>query len=191
MIKWKIAHTLSAPLDPAWEVLAQKGLPPDVHPERKKGFLLAREALRTCLVEAELKPDVIDLELISYCRLHKFSQLTVSLSHTKLAAAAVIASTDEYQSVGIDLERRGREVNPLTLKKITNAHDEMSGLELWCLKEASYKCFSNTGIKSDFVKFSQLEIRKDRWIHSPSGTSGEWQLVSDGEFLIALAFKRN
>lgn len=189
-MKWKIAHTLSEPGHLDWEVLAQKGLSSDAHPERKKAFLLAREALRSCLIQANLKPDIIDLELKHYCRLDRFPELTVSLSHTRSAAAALIASRSEYRSVGIDLERKDRSVNPLTLKKITNAHDELTGLELWCLKEAAYKCFSNSGVESDFVKFSQLEIRRDRWIHSPSGTEGEWELTQDGDFIVAVAFKR-
>ena len=187
MMNWKIAHTLASPDDPAWEVLAQNGLAPEAHPERRRGFLLAREALRLCLNI----PDIIDLELKHFSTLPRFPELTVSLSHTKWAAAAIVAAKKDFLSVGIDLENKTRVVNPLTLKKIANAQDEVKGIDLWCLKEAAYKCFSNTGIESDFVKFSQLEIRKDRWVHSPSGTSGEWQLHEEGDFLVAIAFKRN
>ncbi len=124
--------------------------------------------------------------------LAKWPEITLSLSHTKLAGAAITASRAEFISVGIDIESDNRVVKDSILKRITNSRDiNLRNIELWCLKEAVFKCLMNTGIFEKPFEFSEIEISYKRWIHSPSGLEGEWKTIISEQFLIALALLEN
>jgi 4'-phosphopantetheinyl transferase EntD len=175
-----------------WNSLVLGHLGEGIHPERVKGFILAREALRLCLEQAEYSPHISDLQIKKFNSLSKWPEITLSLTHCKLGGAAIIASRDEFISVGIDIESEERLVKESILKRISHPKDiNLRNIELWCLKEAVFKCLMNTGKFEKPFEFSEIEISPMRWIHSPSNLEGEWRITISEQLLVALALLEN
>lgn len=191
MITWKLTKTLSNPNDPAWEVLIKFSLPDDVHSDRKNGFLLSRQALINALKELGIEISADALHLVDYSQIRDLPQFTISLSHTKIAGAALVACRKTYRSVGIDIEQEERIVKDSIRERISNSADEnLRNIELWCLKEAVFKALMNTGKFDKPLEFSSICIKDRKWTHSPSGLEGEWELDLLRPFVIAKAFLR-
>ncbi|HXH30601.1 MAG TPA: 4'-phosphopantetheinyl transferase superfamily protein [Bacteriovoracaceae bacterium] len=189
MVITELATILATPGDPDWEVLLKNTFDQEIHPHRKQGFLLSREALRIALESQGHTPTISDLNVLQHRSLARFTDLTLSLSHTPLVGAAVIADKGTHPAVGIDVEARSRRVKDTIIERISHPRDEkFTGLELWCLKEATFKALMNTGRFERPVEFSSLEIRKDDWLHSPSGTTGRWELRPSTEYVVGLAY---
>ena len=79
MSTWKLSLNLTDSEDPNWERLALLSFPDGVHPNRKKGFFLSRQALKDCFLEAGFDIPIFDLHLESYSSLP--TQKDITLSH--------------------------------------------------------------------------------------------------------------
>lgn len=192
MHSWKLTNTLTNPLDPEWEMLSQLTLGDAVHSDRKKGFLLARQALLNCLQEVGIKVSPKGLIFKNFHQLNNLEQFTISLSHSKECGAAVLAERKNFRSVGIDVEQEDRIVKDSIRQRIAHKEDAIfRNIELWCLKEAAFKALMNTDQFEKPMEFSSICIGKDDWSHSPSGLKGEWELEMIRPFVVARAFLRN
>lgn len=191
MHTWNLTKTLSKPNDPEWEMLIKFSLPDDVHSDRKNGFLLSRQALIHALKEQGLEISAGGLQLTSHSEIRDLPQFTISLSHTKIAGAALVADRKTFRSVGIDIEQEERNVKDSIKNRISHPDDEnLRNIELWCLKEAAFKTLMNTHQFEKPLEFSSICIGDGKWTHSPSGLEGEWELDLVRPFVIAKAFLR-
>lgn len=193
MFKWKLTKNLTNPLDPEWDELADSTLGTGVHPDRKMGFLLSREALKMALKSLGYDTPIRDLKLSHFHQLLLYPKLTISLSHTKECGVALIADRKDFHSLGIDVEHEERQVKDNILDRITHPDDDTSlrKIEIWCLKEACFKALMNTGKFAAPVEFSSIQMTSDRWIHSPSKLEGEWRIERIRPFVVAMAFLKN
>lgn len=186
---WKLTKTFTQSLASEYDRLVESTLNGHSHPARKKSFILSREALRLTLLEMGETPLVPQLKLQNFCLLNSWPDYLVSLSHTRLAGAAVLVDRRVFVSAGIDIELQNREVSEAVARKITGPEDlPLRKIELWCLKEAAYKCLMNTGKVSAAVRFSQIEIRRNAWFYPPKNLSGQWELTQAEGHIVALAF---
>jgi 4'-phosphopantetheinyl transferase EntD len=189
---WKLVKTLSNPKDPQWELLIKLTLGDEVHSDRKKGFLLSREALIEALKTNHVSANISELALDSHSTLTHFPQFTISLSHTKECGASLVADRQTFRSVGIDIEHEERVVKDSIFDRISHPQDrKLRNIELWCLKEAAFKALMNSGNFEKPIEFSSIEIGNDIWTHSPSGLKGEWEMDFVKPFVIARAFLKN
>jgi phosphopantetheinyl transferase len=192
MVTWNLSKSLSKPNDPEWELLTKLALPGDVHSDRKMGFLLSRQSLIECFKSLGLEISAGALLLVGHSQIRDLPQFTISLSHTKTAGAALVADSKSYRSVGIDIEQEERVVKDSIKERITHPQDEnLRNIEIWCLKEATFKAMMNTGLFDKPVEFSSILISDKRWSHSPSGLEGEWELDFVRPFVVAKAFLKN
>lgn len=193
MFKWKLTKNLTDPLDPEWDELARSALGMGVHPDRKTGFLLSREALKNVLKSLGYDTPIRDLKLSHFHQLIPCPELTISLSHTKECGVALVGDRKEFHSLGIDVEHEERQVKDNILERIAHPHDDASlrKIETWCLKEASFKALMNTGKFAAPVEFNSIQIASDRWFHSPSNLEGEWRIERIKPFVVAMAFLKN
>lgn len=192
MYFWKMIKTLENPNGLNWDQLVKQCLSSDVHPDRKKSFILSRMALWECLKGLGHSPEVTDLLVGDYSNLKSFPQLTISLSHTKEVGAALVGDRQSFRSLGIDIEHEARPVKDSVAQRIAHPEDEkLRNIEIWCLKEAAFKALMNSGEFPKPVEFSSIHIGHKTWSHSPSGFNGEWELDHIDEMVIARAFLRN
>jgi 4'-phosphopantetheinyl transferase EntD len=190
MFQLSIKNHKDFKFDLQWEELLQSQLGANVHPNRQQGFYLARYALRELLEEMNIKFHIKDLELEGFDRLIKLPQFTLSLTHTKDWAAAVLGPRSEYISLGIDLESRQRSISTLISSRIAHPQDiELDPLMVWVLKEAVFKALMNTRSFAKNIEFSSIELRDKTW-HHPSGWHGQWEVHHHPELLIAIAWPR-
>lgn len=193
MFEWKLTKNLTNPLDPEWDELARLALGTAVHPDRKMGFLLSREALKMALKSFGFDSPIRDLKLSHFHQLLLSPELTISLSHTKECGAALIGDRKDFHSLGIDLEHEERQVKDSILERIAHPDDDDSlrKIEMWCLKEACFKALMNTGKFGAPVEFSSIHVARDRWFHPPSHLEGEWRIEKVKPFVVAMAFLKN
>lgn len=193
MHSWKLTKNLTDPLDPEWEDLAQTALGTNVHSERKKSFILSRQALKMALKEQGYGASIKDLILINYKDLAAFPEITISITHTKDWGAALVADRKEFLSLGIDVEKAGRVVKDSVGDRIRHPEDlaTLRNIELWCLKEAAFKTLMNSGKFPFPLAFSSIQLEAGRWLHPPSGLQGEWRLEHSQDLVVAMAFLRN
>lgn len=186
---WKITQTYSNTQESEWSHLTDLTLGKAVHPGRRLGFILSREALRQNLEAVGETPAVEDLILKDYHSLEKWPQYTISLSHTKNAGAALIANRANFLSVGIDVELADRVVSEAVVNRMAHPKDlNLRKLYLWSIKEAAYKCLMNSQKGISAFEFRDFCITKDSWLHVPSNLQGTWELHSPTPFVVALAF---
>jgi 4'-phosphopantetheinyl transferase EntD len=192
MIRWKILQTLINHEDNSWEQLAKDALGENIHPSRKMGFFLSRQALRECLRDFDEHPEVYELKLKDYSLLPTLPQFTISLSHSKDCGVALVARRDMYRSVGVDIEHKEREVKDQIMERIAHPLDKkLRKIEIWCLKEAVFKTIMNTKIYNSPIEFSSIEILDKKWHHSDSGLKGDWELQEVHEYVMAWAYLKN
>jgi phosphopantetheinyl transferase (holo-ACP synthase) len=122
----------------------------------KDAFTNSREALARLLQnEAEIKIGDLktDLELVNYQNLKNFPDFVLSLSHTKGAGAAVLASKSEVSSLGIDIEWSDRSLKDEAARFYKNEQDSVyeNKIELWTMKEAAFKALSPLGFPGVLV----------------------------------------
>lgn len=102
-----------------------------------------------------------------------------------------MAPRNEYLSVGIDIESLERQVKEAIAKRIAHPSDaKLRNLELWCLKEAVFKCLMNTGKFTKPFDFSEILIGDEAWSHSPSQLSGGYKLETHEGHVVAMAYAR-
>lgn len=192
MTTFKLSKTLTKPDDPEWDLLIKLTLPDDVHSDRKNGFLLSRDALKNALKEYGLDITPGALKLKDYSGIEAFPQFTISLSHTKDCGAALVADRKTFRSVGVDIEHEARVVKDSIRERIAHEQDEnLRNIEIWCLKEAAFKALMNTQQFEKPLEFSSIRLGKNKWFHSPSGLSGEWELEVIRPYVVAKAFLEN
>lgn len=191
MYSWKIAKSLDHLNASSWEELV-KGDPALSHNERIYSYCLAREALRLSFLELGIIFGPQELKVEHYSSLNKAPHYTLSLSHTKKWGAAIVAPKNEFLSVGIDIEENERDVKASIIQKVSHPLDEkLRNLDLWCLKEAAFKCLMNSKKFTHPIPFSQIEVSKEKWRHSPSGSEGELNIMILPELTVAKAFWKN
>lgn len=189
MLTFKLIHTLNQHDTSDWKQLSVEELGENVHPNRVKGFCLAREALRQCFRERGIHLKISELKLNKYSMLNNQNGLTISLSHTPECGTCVIGDSDKFTSVGIDIEPLTRLVKPMILERIFHPNDlSLPGINLWALKEACFKALMNTEKFNVPQEFSSLIISKDRWHHEASSIQGEWSLQEIDGHILALAW---
>lgn len=113
----------------------------DISSELKKAKILSRLCLSLALEQEHKLIEPQKIEIINNHYIVNFPGTLESLSHTKLASAGLIASQDDYFSIGVDIESLNRPIKSGIEKFFINEEDtkELSLLELWCLKEACFK----------------------------------------------------
>jgi phosphopantetheinyl transferase (holo-ACP synthase) len=189
MLTYKLIHSLNPEDSSDWEQLSLAELGENIHPNRMKGFCLAREALRHCLKQKGIHLKISELRLNKYSNVNNQNSLTISLSHTPTCGACVVANSDQILSVGIDIEPLTRLVKPMILERISHANDlSLPGINLWALKEACFKALMNTEKFNVPQEFSSLIISKDKWHHEKSSIQGEWSLQEIDGHILALAW---
>lgn len=187
MYHWRLVQTLDEQKQKAWIEIASKQIS-SVHPKRLQGFALSREALYQCLENIGQTPEQSSLPLLNFSTLNEFPELTLSLTHTENAGGAILGLRSQYRSLGIDVELKTREVRDDVIEKLSNPKDgNLRNLEMWCLKEAAFKCLSNAQVLSSAPLYRDLEVQSSSWLHHPTGHRGDLTLVESDQFFIALA----
>jgi len=101
------------------------------------------EAKQKCL--QEILPCNNSLTPIKY-NFHypiNFPHLSLSISHTKNIGIIALANRKDHDSIGIDIEKSDRAINPSTSKFFINSNDDqLNLLDLWTKKEAAFKAES-------------------------------------------------
>jgi 4'-phosphopantetheinyl transferase EntD len=191
MITWKIIETIPEDQEVQCLNFAQLVLGDATHPNRLKGFCLARYALSLLLRDRGEFPDMADLALTKPNVIDKYPQFVVSLSHSPQVGAAALAQIETYRSIGIDVELQTRTVKKNILDRISHPADlsSLSPIEKWCLKEAAFKAIMNTGIFSAPVEFSSIELSNKNWKHG--SLRGDWDLHLKKDHFVALAWIKN
>lgn len=191
MLILKIVQTLDKLNKPKWRVLADSVLGSDIHSERRETFCFAREALRLALCELDYKPEINDLVLNGYHSLEKYPEVIFSLAHTKQTGVALMGLKKEFKALGVDVEIESRPVKDSIRDRIAHPADEsLRNIEAWVLKEAVFKCVSNSGLLPKEPLYPDLRISRTSWEHSPTGMKGECELSKVGELLLGKAFLR-
>lgn len=189
-MNYTITKNQLTPLDPNWEKLISQTQKELIHPGQKKSFFFSRSALLLALKASGYDANISDLELTHFSRLKNFPELTLSLSHSQTAGAALVGKRSELKSVGIDIEAKSRNVNDAVAERIHHQEDfTFNGLEAWCLKEAIYKALMNLEIFSRPIGFSQIQLLSPtKWIFQSSNIEGEMQLFEYEDLLVAQAW---
>jgi len=192
MMRWKILQTLTNPKDSAWDNLLAQTFDSEVHADRKMGFLLSRDALKQCLLDFGHDLSIPELKLENHSLLPSLPQFTISLSHSKDCAVALVAERKVFSSVGIDIEHKERLVKDMIIERISHSHDKkLRNIEIWCLKEAVFKALMNTGKFEKIIDFSSIQLLTHEWNHPDSGLWGEWEINQSGPYIVAKAFIKN
>jgi len=182
---------LSHPDDELVELL-KRSYPEASHPSRIVGFYSSRNSLLSSLRKIYPQASFKDLMLKEYRELTDYPDIVLSLSHTPLAGASVVALKKDYLSIGIDIESTNREIKESIIQRVTTENDlKLSSREIWCLKEAIYKCVSNSGLAQGTLEFRDMIIQDKKWLHSPSKLSGEWSLFCELDHQVAIATLKN
>lgn len=172
--------------------LLEESYPEATHPARIQGFYSSRTSLLNNLRKIHPECDYQDLKLMDFHQLQTFPNLTLSLSHSPLAGASVVALKTHYQSLGIDIEPLNREVKETIIQRVSTEKDlKLENRQMWCLKEAIYKCVANSKKYQGVLEFRDMEIKKEKWLHSPSSLSGEWKLFIEENHQVAIATLKN
>lgn len=189
MLHFKIKSSYSQIDNGEWENLITSDLGNSINSERKKEYIFAREALRIIFDSINRPLRISNLVLKGHHHLEGYPEYTISLTHTKEAGAAVVGLRSEYVSVGIDIENKNRVVKTAIIERISHPCDEkLESIEIWCLKEAIFKCLMNTDQFDRPFEFSEIQIQKKYWNHPPSGLRGEWLLEIKDDLVLAVAF---
>jgi hypothetical protein len=188
MLIMRITQTCDESDRDEWNKLLSSSLGIDIHPGRKQGFILAREALRECYRERGIDIPIAKLKFLNYSTLEQHAEDLISLSHHKNWGAALLVSRLSYRSGGIDIEDRSRRVLDQVLERISHPEDmPLEGIELWSVKEAIFKCLWNTGMFERPFEFASIVVRDKSWIHPDSGLSGSWSFFSHPTLVVCVA----
>lgn len=188
MLTWKIYSATQKILSPEWEAVISDLLGVEIHSQRRIGYVSAREALRLSLLEYKIQTTPSDLELSGFDSLRKWPHFTLSLSHSKKAGAAALGLKVEYRSLGIDIELEDRFVKKDILARISHPEDiQRRPIEIWCLKEAAFKCCMNSGYFERPIEFSSIIIKENEWKHVATGLTGSVELHLLEGHVLALA----
>ncbi|EQC43805.1 4'-phosphopantetheinyl transferase superfamily protein [Bacteriovorax sp. Seq25_V] len=161
--------------------------PEDFHPEANQGFRISRYALSQ-LTKNHLGHEVLEIE--SFNHLKNNPETLVSLSHTKDAAAAIIANHSDYQGIGIDIEWRTRKYRPGIEKYFLLESDdkELPLLDLWCAKEAAYKAYFPHYRGEKVLVIKDLIIKNSKfYIEGNVDALGDILFENTEDYILAIA----
>ncbi len=137
-----------------------------------------------------------DLEQDNYHHLKKFPQILTSQAHTRGISISAIAFTDNFKSIGIDLEKSDRVIAPNTHRFFFNDKDsevfKSEPLKLWTLKEAIYKAASPLSVnqKADLKDF-YVEKNFHFFLENNASITGKTHLeeieIQNQKYFLALA----
>ena len=188
MLHLRLENTLNFTQETDWNSLAANNLGHDVHPNRKMGFLLSRQALVQAFSHFGKTLKVSDLVLEHFDALRGFPEYTLSLSHTAQWGAALVAERKQFVSVGIDIEPADRVVKAAITQRISHPSDvQLEPIVHWALKEACFKSLMNTRRFASNPEFSSILLSDKSWSHS-SGVSGKWDVEFTSELVVAKAW---
>ncbi len=191
MLHIRLENTLNLTQETEWNRLAENTLGHNVHPNRKVGFLLSRQALIQVFCEFGKRLQVSDLRLEHFDALKDFPEYTLSLSHTAKWGAAMVGSRKQFISVGIDIEPIERVVKAAIIQRISHPSDvKLDPIVHWALKEACFKALMNTRRFDSNPEFSSILLSDKSWSH-PSGLGGKWDLEFTSELVVAKAWLEN
>lgn len=156
-------------------------------------YYSSRLALLRCLIENFGEIPLNRLEIENHHHLKHFKHLLCSLSHTQYdvgeyISAACLSHKNEFQSVGIDIEKIDRPIKTGVLERISHPDDySCKAIESWVRKEAAFKALSpllESGPVSKEIKIAQDYFEFSHY----SGVFEAHSLEHNGsEFLIAFA----
>lgn len=167
--------------------LSDIGIDKKVSAERLIEVFYSRLCLKLVLKKKGIHLMWRDLGLDASFRLYQLSQLPISLSHTKEMSIAIMANDDQLSSIGIDLEKKTREISETVAKFMHNQDDleDLPDISRWCLKEAAYKCFSHAKVP---IKTKELVINKKDIKHQKSGLTCQWEQIELGDYVVAICY---
>jgi hypothetical protein len=188
MLRLRLEDTLNFTQESEWKQLAASTLGLEVHPNRRQGFLLSRQALQKAFLDFGITVEVLHLQLDHYDALKNFPDYTLSLAHTSLWGAALVGEKKKFVSVGIDIEPLKRIVKDPILQRISHPEDlKLEPIVHWALKEATFKTIMNTRGFDQNPEFSSILLGDKVWSHS-SGLAGKWDLEFTSELVVAKAW---
>lgn len=192
MVILKTCQSLDKLNKTAGQFLLQQAFKSKVHPGREESFLLGREALRLALCELGKTIDLQNIILKSYDQIEGHPELTLSLSHTEKCGVAALVNRSEFRAIGIDIESEERPIREDVVRKLSHPEDlPLRNIQLWILKEAAFKCLSNSHLLKSPPLFTEIQIGDEFWAHAPTGLSGKWEVHEFKPFLIGLATLSN
>lgn len=169
-----------------WEARAHEELP-DVHPNRQREWALGRVALARAF-----KSQGIDLELgrchwVGHQELMERPDLRFSLSHTRDWAGAVVV--DARCGPGLDVELLGRAVPEQVQSRLQHAQDlsTLAPLELWCAKEAIYKCLPADA--QEKIWLNSIRVGRGEFTVDGFALSGSWERVEHSQLMVVQALR--
>ena len=179
----------------------------DAAEKRRRDFLLGRHCARLALSQAGAEPGPIHAGEDGSPLWPR--RICGSISHTDGAACAVVGSTDRFLSLGIDIERKSREisagaldiiVNPAERKWLSKAagREKELAILIFCAKESVFKLFSPVfKIRFGFPAVSLMAepkdgtfsyiLEKDLHPDLPAGKTFTGRYFFNDEWIIALA----
>ncbi len=115
-------------------------------PEQAQNTCLWPLMQRPCRTPNQFHARALAFDLLNAQHGNQCSTEIVSLAHTKGAVAAAGSTDKSHHAIGVDIEHQSRQI-PDTLRKYyltsEDLHTELDTLQLWCLKEAAFKCLDN------------------------------------------------
>jgi 4'-phosphopantetheinyl transferase EntD len=189
MLIFRLSQELNSDELEQWNNLQKTTLGEGVHPDRALSYCLSRDALRACLRQIGIEPQIQELILTDHHKILTVEDYTLSLSHTKNWGAAVIGSRLKYLGLGIDVELKDRAIKTAVLNRILHSEDEiLAPVTLWCLKEAIFKTLMNAQKITHPFEFSSIQVSTTGWTHADSNSMGDYQMVDHPKLAIALAW---
>ena len=177
------------------------------HPARKELFVLGRKAARLAL---ERSGGASDGPVLKGGRDEPLwpDGYTGSITHTRGVAIAVVARTEKYQSIGIDVERTDKSLGLGLIKRILRPEEERPELSLsdqlelllrtFSAKESFYKAFYP--LTKNFLGFRDVELVWDAdgaysgRVHKQENSSSfliQGRAITIAEFIYSSAFVLN
>ena len=149
------------------------------HPRAQKNWYLSRKLLLHAFESLEQKIDWQDLVFEGFQKIKAKPRFRFSLSHTEGAALVWLVEESQNLQIGVDVENSKREIGSPLLRKINNGEDmDLPALQLWGIKEASYKAIPQN--QQQGITLNRLVIKKNQFFVGGTEQMGEWlQIVCE------------
>lgn len=129
---------------------------------RRTHFLFGRHCLHLALEKMGHSLVTIGKNCNGSLNWQKYKSITGSLSHCKNQLVLCLSKDPKIQSIGIDLEPANRRINFPIVNKIMHYQENWTNispaktLKIFCLKEATIKCFGQINKQ---LKFKDIYIK--------------------------------
>lgn len=181
----------SAPNDvrDEWHRVACERMP-DVHANRKKEWALARVCLALCFVKHGITLHPAQTVFKNHHEVAHLPAWRFSLTHSRDVAGAWLMPAAQVRGLGVDVELSNRKVPPQVKARLAHKGDaKLSDLELWTLKEASFKALPTLAQTDIWLNRIIIQDRTFELENSPF--RGEWKLERSHDLTIAQAWLRH